>query len=197
MRNRASTPSINRRFWRSADGVAATEFALILPLMTLLFFGMLESSDLFTVKRRIANAGNSLADLVSQRPTITVAEVNDAIAGVKRLLEPTDTSTLTLRIISVVKGPNTSDPVTVHWSLDEHGGAPYPAGTTYPKLDSSMNVRPEASLIVIEMDYIYNSEISGRIFSAPFDFKQSAKRWPRKSVRVQLCQSTDPASCTS
>lgn len=197
MKKSPGAARLAKAFLRRADGVAATEFALILPLMTLLFFGMLESSDLLTVKRRIANAGNSLADLASQEPTITVAEINDSIIGVKRLLEPTDTSTLAIRVISVVKGPGADDPVTVHWSLDERGAAPYAPGEIYVKLDRDTNVRPEASLLVVEMDYVYNSEISGRIFSAPFDFSQSAKRWPRKSSRVQLCQTSSPTTCTS
>jgi Flp pilus assembly pilin Flp len=179
------------------SGVAAIEFAMVLPLMTLLFFGMLEASDLLTVKRRIANAGNSLADLVSQAPTIQAAEIGDSITGVKRLLEPTDTSTLSIRVVSVVKGPNPGDPVLVHWSHDEQGGAPYPAGSTYVGLDADTTVRAEASLVVVEMDYEYVSALGGRIFSSPFDFSQTAKRWPRKSTRVQLCQSSDPASCTS
>ena len=191
------------KFWRpnsllnDKSGLAAIEFAMVLPLMTLLFFGMLEASDLLTVKRRIANAGNSLADLVSQAPTIKSAEIGDSIAGVKRLLEPTDTSTLSIRIISVIKGPNPEDPVLVHWSRDDRGNTPYPAGSTYVGLDADTTVRAEASLIVVEMDYEYVSALGGRIFSSPFDFSQTAKRWPRKSARVQLCASADPATCTS
>lgn len=179
------------------SGLAAIEFAMVLPLMTLLFFGMLEASDLLTVKRRIANAGNSLADLVSQAPTIRAAEIGDSITGVKRLLAPTDTSTLSIRIISVIKGPNPGDPVLVHWSRDDQGNTPYLAGSTYVGLDTDTTVRAEASLVVVEMDYEYVSALGGRIFSTPFDFSQTAKRWPRKSARVQLCQSSDPASCTS
>lgn len=179
------------------NGIAATEFALILPLMALLFFGMLEASDLLTMKRKVANAANSLVDLVSQEPTIEAAEVNDSITGIRRLLEPASASDFSVRIVSLVKGANPGDPVTVHWSLDENGDEPYAPGDVYDKLDEDASVRSEASLLVVEMDYEYNSGFSGRVFTMPFDFAQSAKRWPRKSARVQLCQSSDPASCTS
>ncbi len=184
-------------FARCKSGIAATEFALVLPLLALLFFGMLEASDLLTVKRRVANAANSLVDLVSQEPTIEVAEINDSIIGVKRLLEPTALSSTSIRIVSLVKGPNPGDPVTVHWSIDENGDEPYAPGAVYDKLDATATVRSEASLLVVEMDYEYDSGFGGRVFTTPFDFAQSAKRWPRKSARVQLCQSSDPASCTS
>ncbi len=185
------------RILRSRDGIAATEFSMILPLMALIFFGMLEASDLLSMKRKVENAAHSLVDLVSQEPTIRVAEVADSIVGVKALLKPADTTGISVRIVSLVRGPNPGDPVLVHWSLDQDNAQPYPAGSVYTKLDSNTTVRNEASLVVVEMDFQYNSSIGGKVFSFPFDFNQMAMRWPRKSSRVQLCQTSDPATCTS
>lgn len=184
-------------FAASRDGMAAIEFALILPIMTLLFFGMLEASELLTVKRRVANAANSLVDLVSQEPTIKISEINDAIAGSRQLLEPTVLSSFSARIVSLVKGPNPGDPVTVHWSVDNGGNTPYAVGQTYDKLGDDLSVRNEASVVLVEMDYEYASGLVGRVFTNPFDFTQTAVRWPRKSSRVQLCQTSDPATCTN
>lgn len=184
-------------FGRRKDGLAAVEFALVLPMMILAFFGMLEGSDLLTVKRRIANASNALADIVTQEPTITVANINDSITGVRRQLEPTDTSTLSIRVVSVIKGPNPGDPATVHWSLDNTGGEPYAPGDIYLGIADIGTVRADASVVVVEMDYDYVTSLGGHVFQTPFDFKQLAKRFPRKSSRVQLCQTSDPATCTS
>ncbi|MFZ5616771.1 MAG: TadE/TadG family type IV pilus assembly protein [Pseudomonadota bacterium] len=178
-------------------GIAAVEFAMVLPIMALLFFGMLEASDLLTVKRRLANASNSLVDLIAQEPSITVAQLDDSVIGVTRLLEPTDTSTLSIRVVSLVRGPNPGDPATVHWSRDENGATPYAAGSVYAGLDDDETINSNASMLVVEFDYDYNSGLSGRVFTTPFNFAQKAKRWPRKSTRVQLCQTSDPATCTS
>lgn len=182
---------------RCRRGVAAVEFAMVLPIMALLFFGMLEASDLLTVKRRLANASNSLVDLIAQEPSITAAQLDDSIIGVTRLLEPTDTSTLTIKIVSVVKGPNPGDKPTVHWSRDEDGQTPYAAGSVYAGLEDETTLNSNASLLVVEFDYEYDSGISGRVFQTPFDFAQKAMRWPRKSTRVQFCATADPATCTS
>lgn len=184
-------------FARDKRGIAATEFAMLLPVMTLLFFGMLEASDLFTVNRRLANASNSLVDLVAQEPTITVAELNDVIVGVTRILEPTDTSNVELKVVSLTKGSNAGDPPLVHWSRDQTGAEPYPAGSTYVKLDDAATLLPNSSLLVVEIDYEYDSGLTGKVFTVPFDFNQQSARWPRKSSRVQLCQTADPATCTS
>lgn len=190
-------PRAVRAAARCRNGIAATEFALILPLMALIFFGMLEASDLLTVKRRLANASNSLVDLIAQEPTITAAQIDDSVIGVTRLLEPTDTSTLEINIVSLVKGPNPGDRPRVHWSRDKNGAAPYAVGDVYDKLEDETTLNPSASLLVVEFDYAYDSGLTGQVFSTPFDFSQRAMRWPRKSARVQLCQTADPATCTS
>lgn len=182
---------------RCRSGMAATEFALVLPIMALLFFGTLEASDLLTVKRRLANASNSLVDLIAQEPTITISQLNDSMIGVTRLLEPTDTSALTINVISLTKGPNPGDKPLVHWSRDKNGAAPYAVGSIYDKLGDESTLNANASLIVVEFDYQYDSGLTHYVFSTPFDFAERAMRWPRKSARVQLCQSSDPATCTS
>ena len=184
------------RFIAARSGVAAIEFAFILPVLVLLLFGSIEASEMLTVKRRVVNAGNALVDLISQEPTITKAEVDDAIAGVRRLLEPTDTSTLSVNVVSVIKGDQAGDPVTVHWSLDEKGDEAYGPGATYSKLGDNKSVRPEASLVVVEMDFNYVSSLGGRIFSKQMRFVSQTKRWPRKSARVELCANADRTGCT-
>lgn len=184
-------------FARARSGLAAVEFALVLPIMVLLFFGMLEASDLFTVNRRLANAANSLVDLAAHEPTITHAQLDDIIFGVTRILEPTDTSTVEMRVISIVKGSDVDALPTVHWSRDQDGGEPYTGGSTYDGLDDNLSLNANSSLLVVEVEYTYNSELSGRVFTIPFEFEHKSKRWPRKSSRVQLCATTDTATCTS
>lgn len=178
-------------------GLAAVEFALILPIMVLLFFGMLEASDLLTVNRRLSNAANSLVDLTTHEPTITHAELDDLMVGTIRILEPTDTSTVEMRVVSITKGADVGSPPVVHWSRDEQGGAPYSPGATYDKLDDNLALNADSSLIVVEIEYTYHSGYSGRVFNIPFEFQHSSKRWPRKSFEIQLCATTDPATCTT
>ncbi len=179
------------------DGIAAVEFAALLPVITLLFFGMLEASDLFTVNRRLANATNSLVDLIAKEPSITEAELDDLIIGVTRIIEPSDTSTVTMKVISVTRASSASDPVLVHWSRDEDGEEPYPDGAVYTNLNDDESLKPGQSLLVAEIGYQYNSGLTGRVFQLPFNFNHQSARWPRKSTKVQLCATSDESTCTS
>lgn len=189
--------ALRRRFARARSGMAAVEFALILPIMATLFFGMLEASDLFTVNRRLANAANSLADLTAHEPTVTHAQLDDMIIGVTRILEPTDTSSVVMRVVSIQKGAVVAAQPTVHWSRDHLGGQPYAPGSTYTKLNDTLAMPANTSLIVVEIDYTYNSGLTGKVFSIPFEFEHQAKRWPRRSAKVQLCATADTATCTT
>jgi Flp pilus assembly protein TadG len=185
------------RFGRSRSGLAAVEFALILPLMVLMFFGMLEASDLFTVNRRLANAANALVDLSAHEPTITRGQLDDMIVGVTRILEPTDTSSVVMRVISITKGADVNAQPLVHWSRDQAGAQPYAPGSTYVGLEDNLSLNANSSLLVVEIEYTYDSGLTGRVFTTPFEFEFKAKRWPRKSSKVQLCAAhTPPAAPT-
>ncbi|NWG71739.1 MAG: pilus assembly protein [Parvularculaceae bacterium] len=177
-------------------GLAATEFALLLPPMLLIFFGMLEGSDLLTMNRRLAHTANTVADLAARERTITHAQVTDLLAGARRLLEPTDTSTLNITIVSVIVAGTPARP-TVHWSRNISGGTPYAAGSPYNGLDNNASLNPAMSFIVVEVDYVYDSGLTSRVFHRPYSIEYESKRTPRKSTRVQLCTDATPAVCTT
>ena len=68
------------------SGLAATEFAVLLPVMILIFFGMLEGSDNLTVSRRLAHTANTVGDLAARERTIPYSQLTDLMAGARRLL---------------------------------------------------------------------------------------------------------------
>lgn len=193
------TSSAARRLkhaWANRDGLAATEFAMFLPVMILMFFGMLEGSDLMTANRRLAHTANTVVDLAAREITLSHSQLNDMLVGARRLLEPTDTSTLNITVVSVISAGSPAQP-TVHWSRDINGLTPYAAGSVYANLDDNTTLNPISSLIVVEVTYTFDNGLTSKVFDRPYEFLRQAKRWPRKSARVQLCTDASPAVCTS
>lgn len=181
------------------DGMAATEFALILPIMTTVFFGMLEVSDAMMANRRVVSAANALADLVTQEKKVTTGEVDDIFDGVTRILQPTDTSMVSMRLLSIELDEGDpdndgDDRIVVEWSRDKDGNAPYAAGAEYDKLDDITIIKPDMSLVVAELTYQHTSGLTSRILGSPITFDRTASRWPRRATRVQLCNA-DYTSC--
>jgi Flp pilus assembly protein TadG len=70
------------RLQKDSSAVAATEFAVIVPLMLVLFFGTVEFSSGVAVDRKVTMIARTLSDLTSQAPpptpTTPYSIVNDA-----------------------------------------------------------------------------------------------------------------------
>lgn len=194
-----AAPSFRRLRRTAADqrGMAATEFALILPLMATIFFGMLEASDAMMANRRVVNSTNALADLVTQEKKITTTQVEDIFKGVRRMLEPTDTSGLTMRLLSVKLDPGVDpnspndDKVVVEWSRADDGSIPYAVGVEYAKLSDKTLLQSGVSLVIAEMTYVHHSGLTNKILGSPITYNRMASRWPRRSTRVRLCTPGD------
>ena len=101
--------------WRADErGSVAIESAIIFPVLVLIFLGMVEMSQAFTVKRRVQNVANSTADLVAQSQTVTTSDLNDIASIGAQLMLPFSSTGLTLTITSVAE--DTQNKVTVQWS---------------------------------------------------------------------------------
>jgi Flp pilus assembly protein TadG len=98
------------RFRRAPEGVAATEFALILPMAVTLYFGVITFSDGFAIKQRLQSLSRTAADLVGRLPSspsgappsINAAEVTNVAKASAAILNPYEPAGLTIALASVV-----------------------------------------------------------------------------------------------
>ena len=58
------------RFLRDEDGISAVEFALIAPLMAMIYFGCIELSLMMTLDRKVTGATAALGDLTSRASSV-------------------------------------------------------------------------------------------------------------------------------
>ena len=77
------TPDLLKRlrttsFARDARGVAAIEFALIVPVMLMIFFGAIQVSTGFAVDRKVTMVTRTVSDLISQASQISDIDVANA-----------------------------------------------------------------------------------------------------------------------
>lgn len=178
--NRASAP---RRFKDDRSGLAALEFALIAPLMILLFFGIVEGSSALAQSRRVTLAVNTLADLSAQETQITAAQLSDLFSGVNQILGGGAGATITL--VSLIYDP-VDDRVEVHWSRNNSGGTPYAAGAPYTGLSDPTLLDAGSSLMVAELQHAWVPPLTQTIIGT-VNFNRTAMRWPRRAPRVQFC----------
>ena len=176
-------------------GVAAVEFAMIVPVMFLLFVGSIEFSQALTVDRRVTQSASASADLIARAPAtgLTTAEVDGQMRIVEQLMEPYDLSKLTVRIYSVkaqlVNGATT---YKVDWSRDNRGGTPLPRGSAYTAIPLNLIAGGE-SVIIAEAVYNYTPLIFKYFITQAFEMQEKFYLKPRNSSCVHL----KPVNCVT
>ncbi len=167
---------------RCCEGMAAVEFAMLVPIMLACYLGVVELGQALTVNRRITDVANSVADLVAQSEKIQSSDIEDIYKIAEAILEPYDTSSLEIVITSVVA--DDENKTTVDWSLAYNGGTPKTQGSTYSLPVADMT-QPFSSVIIAEVKYSYDSPVSHYV-TGPLDLEDTFYLRPRKSLKVTL-----------
>lgn len=112
------------RFVGASEGLAAVEFALVLPVMVLLYFGMVEISVALMADRKVVSVTRTVADLTGSAKELTTAQLDGIFGAGKAILSPYDASRLKITVSSiVVKTAGSSVEATVCWSRTWNGSA--------------------------------------------------------------------------
>lgn len=167
---------------RDDKGIAAVEFALVLPILVIMLLGTVELGQALTIDRRIIQAASSSADLVAQAETIDNNELSTIMNLMESIIEPYDSAPLQINIISVVA--DAAGDTTVSWSYSKGGGEPYAPGSAYSMTGGLANlISPLTSVIVAEVTYNFVPSIS-YFFPGGFDLTETFYLRPRKSMQV-------------
>lgn len=97
-----SVRRLMRRFARAESGIAALEFALVLPLMMVLYFGMTELTFAISTDRKVTLLSRALADLVGRTTSMTTAAMNDIFQASIAVMAPYDASNAKIVVTSIV-----------------------------------------------------------------------------------------------
>lgn len=173
------------RRWRADErGSAAIELAIIFPVLVLIFLGMVEMSQAFTVKRRVQNVANTTADLVARSQTVTTSDLNDIASIGAQLMLPFSSTGLTLTITSVTEDAQSK--VTVQWSCSwsslSSSANCTATGAAYTGLPSGL-LNAGQSVIVGRAAYPYTPSI-GEFLTGGLTFTASSYYRPRLAASV-------------
>lgn len=164
---------------RCRRGIAATEFALILPVMILVLAGTVELGNALLLDRKVTRAAHSAADLVAQARSVTTGDLNNVFDAVQQILLPFP-ATMQITLTSVFRDPATNA-TRVAWSQTRNGTA-YSQGASYALPQTNMLLSGE-SVIVSEITYAYSPLFSDLILDN-ITLKDQAYLKPRRVAQV-------------
>jgi Flp pilus assembly protein TadG len=171
----------NGGVWRDKRGVSALEFALLAPMVMLMYVGTAEIGNLLTVERRVETVASTAADLTAQVKQVSNADLADIVAASTSILTPYETTPLKVVLSSVVADQNNNGKVA--WSYSSSGsgravGSSYvlPTGTT----------AANSSVIVAEVTYAFTPLLDlKKVFSpGAFNLQRTYYERPRRSLTV-------------
>jgi Flp pilus assembly protein TadG len=181
------------RWSRDDRGIAAVEFAMIAPLMIVMFFGMIDVSMGVAADRKVTVIAQSMADLASRYRTVTDTEFTNFFNIGDAMLAPYATTPLASTISQVYIDPATGTG-KIYWSKGDvvravNSSITVPAGLIGK--DSSNNVLANQYLILAEVTYLYKPIIGYVVPQAGITLKESTYTRPRQSTCVFYSAAND------
>ncbi|CAA7613153.1 Flp pilus assembly protein TadG [Candidatus Terasakiella magnetica] len=93
-----------RRLWTETKGLAAVEFAILMPVMVTAMLGTVEISNVVKSYSKAVSASQTVADLASQSNTLTTAQLDAIAVAAQRVLDPLSSTKTNLGIDVVSVG---------------------------------------------------------------------------------------------
>lgn len=170
-----------RRFRSEHRGVAAVEFALLLPVMLVLYVGGNELGHALTIARKVTHVTSSLADLATQPTSMTSADVTNIFNAAASIMTPYSTSDLRIKMSGITI--NSSGVATVTWSKAYNDTA-LTVGSTV-SLPAGVKT-PSTFLVTAEVHYNYNPTF-GYVLTSNMDLHDQFYLGPRQGTTISCC----------
>jgi Flp pilus assembly protein TadG len=110
------------RFRADRRGVAAIEFAFIVPVLLIMYFTTMEASQAIETSKKVSRIGSMVADLVTQQQTIVKADIDAIMQIGASTLQPYNRSVPDIIITAIQVTTDPTPKVQVVWSRRVVGG---------------------------------------------------------------------------
>lgn len=180
-------PSVIRRLAsniaRNERGSAAVEFAVIVPIMLTLFFGVVEFSSGIAVDRKVTLVARTMSDLTSQSSCVTQTDLDGFTITGKSIMTPYSTTPLNTTITSIYIDNNLD--AKAQWSK---GSAARGVGSAVP-VPTALKIA-NTYLIFSEVSYLYTPVGIGYVMKANVNLKDQTYTRPRQTASVRFSTTT-------
>lgn len=174
--------------WYNEKGVSAVEFALIAPVLVLIYFGCIELSLLMRADRRVTATAASLGDLTARLITVSDQDMQELFNAARVMMQPYSAEVARMRITSVVD--NGDGQTRVAWSdgynidsYTENANITVPEGL----------VPSPGSVIVAEVEFDYESRV-GFVLDTSRTVKDVFYLRPRRVMSIPRVKDGNPAT---
>jgi Flp pilus assembly protein TadG len=166
------------RLLKDRRGIAAVEFALLVPAMMLLLYGTVELGNALLLSRKITAATQAVGDLTAQELEMNTTKMNDVFAAVGEILRPFPTTGAGYVVTSIIRDPDT-DQHRVVWSRAFGTGVAKAANSTQTVPANMLPVAGD-TVILAQIKYTFVPLLGDLIFTSGFATGDQAYLRPRR-----------------
>jgi Flp pilus assembly protein TadG len=150
-------------------GVSAVEFAILLPLMILLFVGGTQWTEAITIKRKVQLVARTIGDLVAQDNSITNAEMTSIFTASTAVVQPYAAAPLQVIVSRVDIDANGN--AKIGWSDSYPAGAARAVNSTVTLPWTASTVKntmtmANTALVWSEASYLYTPPVAFKMFGS-------------------------------
>ncbi len=140
---------LTKRFIGDREGVGAIEFAILFPILVMLYVGAFEITIGLSMSKRASRAAGMITDIVTQQKSVTKAWLADMPSVASAVFVPYASSGLKVKVTGIALDGSANPKVAWSWAQD--GSRPYVvnSATTVPTDMKKANiflVRTELSI---------------------------------------------------
>ncbi|VVT30770.1 TadE/TadG family type IV pilus assembly protein [Rhizobium sp. EC-SD404] len=119
-----------RRLRGDRSGVGAIEFAFIAPVMIVLYIGAVEVSVAMSVNKKLARASSTVADLITQKQSVTRDDLKSMNTVAQSIMSPYDPTPVAMKVTGIWVGADLVPKVEWSWKPNAgNGEAAYQVGS--------------------------------------------------------------------
>jgi Flp pilus assembly protein TadG len=167
-----------RDFARAQNGMAAVEFAAILPFMLTAYLGSIEYGDGVAINRKVTITTRAVTDLTARYPTIKNADMTNILSASSAVIAPYDPGQLAVTVSEV--SVDAKGNATVTWSDTLNGSA---RAVNSPISLPTGLATPNSSYILGEVKYNYTPTL-GYVLTGTLTFTNQIYMSPRESASI-------------
>lgn len=148
-----------QKFSASKAGVAAVEFALVLPFMLVLFFGTNEVTTGLMISRKVENVVRITTDLTGMYPHLKQQDIHEIFKASEHVIAPYSKEPLGLSMTGVEVNDNGE--AKVLWNFTQNSAKGYVCGQKIAVPDIYLPKKGETAFLILGgADYAYKPSTS-------------------------------------
>jgi len=171
-----------KRLLADRRAIAATEFALVAPVMLLMFAGLIEVCEALSCQRKVNQVSATTADLIAQVDTLSPSSASDIFAADTAIVSPYNASSLSVLACVVYLNPGGAQIVRFCKAYNDTAPA---AGAANPVPVNAALMQSNEDMVVVRTRYAFSSPFTSLLaIRGTYNLSRTYVERPRVSSTI-------------